>query len=244
MKYLDKYAAEVKSFVEVCHKLSANMFVTGHGGNLAWRLERNLILITPTRLNKGDINPGDVVFTDMAGKRLEGARKPTGELPMYLGFFKHRPDIVTAIHCHPPMTNVFAITGGKNLLMRPVFPETAIEVGPVPVVPYDTPLSIGLANSFVPYLQKFNAFLMENHGLVILSKGDIKWTMMLTELLEMSAASIIGAATIGPVKELSRKQVQDLDEVMRIRELPLFGAPGKAASLVEIFYPGKPTRKR
>lgn len=242
MSYLEKYATEVKSFVEVCHRLSANKYCTGHGGNLAWRLEPNLILITPTRLNKGEINPPDVVFTDMAGKRVEGSRKPTGELPMYLGFFSNRPDVKTAIHCHPPMTNVFAISGGKNLLMRPIFPETTIEVGPVPVVPYGVPLSKQLADNFTPFLQKYNAFLMESHGLVILSAGDIKWTMMLTELLEMSAASIISAAAIGPVKELSRGQVQGLDDVMRIRELPLFGAPGKADSLVDIFYPARKKR--
>jgi ribulose-5-phosphate 4-epimerase/fuculose-1-phosphate aldolase len=60
---------------------------------------------------------------------------------MYINFFKRRPDIVSVLHCHPPYTNAFAITQQENLLMRPMFPETTTEVGPVPVVPYGEPLT-------------------------------------------------------------------------------------------------------
>ena len=39
MRYAEKYRIEIEEFVEVCHRLSENMFVTSHGGNLAWKLE-------------------------------------------------------------------------------------------------------------------------------------------------------------------------------------------------------------
>ena len=191
MSYLEKYQGQVKDFVEVCHKLAEHMYATSHGGNMAWKLEENLLLITPTKVHKGDIEDGDLVFIDSAGKTVEGARKPTGETPMYLNFFRERPDVTTVIHCHPPYTNAFAINKGENLLMRPIFPETTTEVGPVVLVPYAEPITQKLADKFLPYLKKYNAFLMENHGLVIMSRGDIKWTMMLTEMLETSSISIL-----------------------------------------------------
>ena len=50
MSLLKKYESEVKAFLKVCHQLSAKMYVTGFGGNLAWRLEDQVILITPTML--------------------------------------------------------------------------------------------------------------------------------------------------------------------------------------------------
>ena len=43
--------------------------------------------------------------------------------------------------------------------------ETVVEVGPVPIVPFGEPLTQELADNFKPYLQKYNTFLMENHGL-------------------------------------------------------------------------------
>lgn len=232
---LEKHREKVKQFVAVCHKLAANMYVTGYGGNLAWKVEEGVLLITPTQMNKGDIQEEDVVFISPAGEKLEGRRRPTGETPMYINFFRERPDIQSVIHCHPPRTNAFAITKGKNWLMRPLFPETITEVGPVPVVPYGEPLTQELADHFLPYLSRYNAFLMENHGLVILSRLDLVWTMMNTELLEMTSVHIHDAMLHGDIKEITRENVKRMDNIMHKRDLPFMGAPGVHHSLEDVY---------
>jgi len=235
-----KYNGEVEKFVKVCHRLAKNMYVTAHGGNLAWKLEDDLILITPTQMNKGDIQTEDVVFINRAGDTVEGKRRPTGEKPMYLRFFEERPDVVSVVHCHPPSVCAIAIMKGKNWLEAPVYPETATEVGPVPVVPYGEPLTEQLAQNFSPYLQKYNSFIMENHGLVIMTPSDIEWTIMTVELLEQTAASLLLALGAGAeIKEMDRQAVENLSNIMTTRNLPLFGAPGVNKSLVEMYYPGK-----
>ena len=236
MGHFETYREQIDIFVKVCHKLSAHMYVTGYGGNLAWKMADDVLLITPTQMNKGDIRPEDVVFINLKGEKLDGKRRPTGETPMYLNFFNERPDIVSVVHCHPPQTNAFAITKGPNHLMRPLFPETITEVGPVPVVPYAEPLTQELADKFLPYLKKYNAFLMENHGLVIMSRLDINWTMMNTELLEMTSVHIHQAAIHGEIKEISKEGLAGLDNVMRTRSLPYMGAPGVNTSLEQAYY--------
>jgi len=228
MKYTEKYAEEVDLFINVTGRLASNMYVTGYGGNAAWKLEDDLILITPTKMNKGDITKDDVVFINMAGETVEGTRRPTGERPMYIKFFNDRPDIKSVIHCHAPNVGAFAIMDGPNLLMRPFFPEAAHEVGPVPVVPYGEPLTQQLADNFEPFIRKYNSFLMENHGLVTMSVKSLDYTMMNVELLEMSAYSILQAMATGrELKELSRESIQGLDNVMKERNDPMFGAPGR-----------------
>lgn len=236
MKLLQKYKQEVATFVKVCGRLACNMYVTAHGGNLAWKLEEDLILITPTRMNKGDILPEDVVFINSTGDVIEGRRRPTGEKPMYLKFFAERPDIVSLIHCHPPCVCAVAIMKGKNWLERPLYPETVTEVGPVPVVPYAEPLTEQLAQSFSPFLMKYNSFIMANHGLVTMSRGDIEWTLLNVELLEMTAQSMLMALQVGEIKELDRQAVADLDNVMKARDLPMFGAPGVNKCLEEMYF--------
>lgn len=237
MALLERFISHVETFVKVCHRLAQNMYVTGHGGNLAWKLDTDLLLITPTRMYKGDITPQDVVFVDMDGRVVEGVRSPTGELPMYLKFFAERPDVASVIHCHPPHVCALAIARGKNWLMRPLYPETTTEVGPVPVVPYAEPLTEELARNFSPFLQKYNSFIMENHGLVTMSWGDIRWTLMNVELLEVTAQSILLALQAGyEIKELDREAVRRLSNVMRTRSLPLVGAPGVNKSLEELYF--------
>ena len=237
MNYSEKYSHEIKQFVKVTGRLASHMYVTGYGGNAAWKLEDDLILITPTMMNKGDITAQDVVFITMAGDTIEGSRRPTGERPMYLNFFRDRPDIQSVIHCHAPNVGAFAIMKGENLLMRPFFPETTHEVGPVPVVPYGEPLTQALADNFKPVLQKYNSFLMENHGLVTMSSESIEYTLMNVELLEMSAYSILQVLATGrELKELTREAIRGLDNVMKERNCPMFGAPGVYASLEELYF--------
>lgn len=236
MKLIEKYQNEVNEFVNVCKRLADNNFVTGYGGNLAWKLDDDLLLITPTQMNKGDITAQDVVFINKKGETIEGGKRPTGETPMYVKFFNERSDIVTVIHCHAPHVCAFAIMKNHNWLMRPYYPETVTEVGPVPVVPYGQPLTQLLADNFSPYLQKYNSFLMENHGLVTMSRDSIKWTMMNVELLEASAQSLLAAISAGEVQELTRQAVVELGNVMRTRSLPLFGAPGVNQSLEDMYF--------
>jgi L-fuculose-phosphate aldolase len=239
MSYLEKYSSEVRNFTMVCKRLAERMYVTSQGGNLSYKLEDNLVLISPTCVCKSEISEMDVVFIDLEGRTVEGTRKPTGEVPMYLNFYRDRPDIKSVIHCHPPYTNTFAILEGTNWLMRPVFPETVAEVGPVPLVPYGEPLTQRLADNFAPFVKKYNAFLMENHGLTILSPADIRRTMQLVEILEVSAISILQALAVGEVKELSREDVRNLENTMRTRNLPMIGAPGANRSMVDLYFPGE-----
>ena len=130
MEVLKKYEKETELFIKVCGKLSSNKFISGGGGNLAWRLEDDLIMITPTQMAKGDIRTGDLVFINMKGEQVWGTRKPTGEKPMYLKFFSDRPDIRTVVHCHPPCICTAGIVKEKTLLMKPYFPEVVLEAGP------------------------------------------------------------------------------------------------------------------
>jgi L-fuculose-phosphate aldolase len=239
MSYLEKYSSEVRNFTMVCKRLAERMYVTSQGGNLSYKLEDNLVLISPTCVCKSEISEMDVVFIDLEGRTVEGTRKPTGEVPMYVNFYRDRPDIKSVIHCHPPYTNTFAILEGTNWLMRPVFPETVAEVGPVPLVPYGEPLTQRLADNFAPFVKKYNAFLMENHGLTILSPADIRRTMQLVEILEVSAISILQALAVGEVKELSREDVRNLENTMRTRNLPMIGAPGANRSMVDLYFPGE-----
>jgi len=236
MSLRKKYKKQVKRFVKVCHRLAKNMYVTGYGGNLAWKVEDDLIIITPTQMNKGDITSKDVVFVNTMGVIAAGAHRPTGELPMYLKFFNERPDIVSVVHCHPPHVCAMAISNAKNWLMRPLYPEATTEIGPVPVVPYAQPLTDELAQQFSPFLEKYNSFIMENHGLVIMSRGDILWTVLNTEVLESTAQSIVLALLVGGVKELTKQDVMDLGQVMKQRDLALFGAPGVNTSLEDLYF--------
>lgn len=235
MSLVEKYSKEVDLFLKVCHKLAKRNFVTSAGGNAAWRLEDDVILITPTKTNKGDVDKTNIVFINMKGETIEGCAKPTGEKPMYIKFFEHRPDVKTVIHCHPPCACACAIIKEADLLMQPFYPETVTEVGPIVTVPYGEPLTEELADNFVPYLPYYNSFIMEKHGLVTMSRGDIYYTFQTIELAEASIDSILKAKSAGTLNPINRQELIGLSNVMSTRDLPLYGVPGANATLLECY---------
>ncbi|MBP5274669.1 MAG: class II aldolase/adducin family protein [Abditibacteriota bacterium] len=235
MKLIEKYSAETDLFIKVCHRLAERNFVTSAGGNAAWRLEDDVVLITPTKTWKGDVCRDNVIFIDMKGDTVEGTAKPTGEKPMYLRFFHDRPDIKSVIHCHPPCACACAVIKERELLMLPFYPETVTEVGPIPTVPYGEPLTKKLADNFAPYLPYYNSFIMEKHGLVTMSRGDIYCTMQTIELAEASIDSVLKAKAAGTLNPINDEELRDLSNVMSTRDLPLYGAPGANRTLVECY---------
>lgn len=237
MRLIERHAQTVTDFIATCHRLAQLEYMASEGGNCSWRLTEDLFLISPTRMPKGAMTPDDVVFIDGSGTVIEGAHRPSGETPIHLACFAARPDLRSVVHCHPPAICALAITAGQNWLARPLFPEVVIEIGPVPLVPYAQPLSQDLVARFAPFLSRFNSFLMQNHGLLSATDGALGQTMMRVELLECAARSIAMAMAIGGIRELDRDAVRDLEQVMRMRQLPLPGLPGRNLSLIDLYFP-------
>lgn len=59
--------------------------------------------------------------------------------------------------------------------------------------------------------------------------------MMTTERLEMTSVSSLQALSVGKVRDLPEDDLMRLDNIMKKRGLPMFGAPGVHSSLVEVF---------
>ncbi len=233
----EQYQPQINQFVTVCHRLAELGYVTSHGGNLAWRVDEDVLLITATCLAKREHQPEDVVLINRQGEALTPGKRPTGELPIYLSLFASRPDVRSIIHCHPPACCAVAIRQGDNPLILPLFPEVILEIGPVPLVPYATPLSTELADSFGPYLQRHNAFLMENHGVLLMTPRPLDWCLGLMEELESCADSVLRALATGPLRTIRRQRLIEMDRILDQRALPRVGAPGANLSLADQYYP-------
>ncbi|MBE5760610.1 MAG: class II aldolase/adducin family protein [Clostridiales bacterium] len=231
-----KYEAQIIELVEAAHKTDAKGFVTSQGGNLSFRVDENVVLITPTKVAKRSVQFDDVCIVDMDGNTLFAStgRKPTGELPFHLRILKKRPDIKAVLHAHPPVLTGFAITG-QDYMERAFLPEPVIEVGPMLMVPYAEPLSDELAEMFDAYVERSNGFLMENHGAIMCSYEGIGRALELLEMMEAAAQSILVAVQLGNAKTIPLEDVKNLDRTIKTRGLPMPGLPGKVETLLDIY---------
>jgi L-fuculose-phosphate aldolase len=235
-KLQKRFTKEIKEVVNVCHKLSELQYVSSHGGNLAYKIDDSHILITPTKVCKGDIEFDDILIIDPEGKVLSATnnRKPTGEAFMYLRFFMKRPDLKGLIHSHPPILTGFALTD-DNTLELPLLPETLLEVGPILTVEYTEPVSMELAKAFDKVIDKSNAFLMKNHGVMIGNFSGPKRALELLQMIELQAYSVLVAKTIGEINTIPKNEIINLQKTLLSRNLPIPGNPLKIKRLSQLF---------
>ncbi len=231
-----QFEREINETVEACGAAALRQYVTSQGGNLSWRVGPDRVLITPTKMNKGKIRFDDVLIVGADSRVLFAAekREPTGEVRIHLGIYAKRPDIVSIIHAHPTWLTAFALSK-PELLQMPWLPEPVIEVGPVALTEYAQPLTEDLARKFDPVIMRHNAFLMRNHGAVVLCREGLSRCFELLEMLETSAKSVAIAQMIGGATPLSREAVKGLAETLRARNARLPGAPGEVKDLADLY---------
>lgn len=139
------------------------------GGNMSVRSEGSM-LITPSGVCKGMLSAEDMIEIDISSGEIIGKGKPSIETPFHLGIYRSRPDVNAVIHCHPVSCTVLAIQA-KNLRTN-LTPESLMILGKdVPMIPYDTPGSDGLAEKLISAMGSSKACIMQNHGALVVGKN-------------------------------------------------------------------------
>jgi L-fuculose-phosphate aldolase len=176
-------------------------------GNLSVRLETERILNTPTCMNKGRLEPEDLVVTDLEGKQLAGNRKVSSELGLHLLFYRMRPDVNAICHAHPPTATGFAVAGRG--LDQALLPEVIVGLGRIPLVRYATPGTPELSAAVEPYVPHYDALLLANHGAVTCGP-DLLTAFFRMETMEHCAKITLAAEMAGNPRLLSGREVAKL----------------------------------
>lgn len=216
-----------REVVRVCRRLWERGLIAGPDGNVSVRLAADRVLVTPGGCGKAELAEGDLVVVSLAGERLEGARPASTELAVHLHLYRRRPDIGAVVHAHPPTATGFAVAGEG--FERPVLPELVAQMGPVPLVPYETPGTEALAVGFEPWVGEHDAFLMANHGAVTVGPS-LSVAHQRMESLEHAARILLAARLLGRVNELSPAQAAPLLE-LRARARDAGRRPGQSGAV-------------
>ncbi|MDQ4079126.1 MAG: class II aldolase/adducin family protein [Gemmatimonadota bacterium] len=196
-----------REIVTVCRRLWERGLIAGPDGNVSVRVAPDRILVTPAGMSKVDVEPDDLVEVRADGSQLRGTRRASSELAVHLRIYARRPDVGAIVHAHPPVATGFAVAGEG--FASSVLPEVILQVGWVPLVPYDTPGTEALAQRFDPFIASHDAFLMANHGAVT-AGPSLTIAHQRMESLEHTARILLTSRLLGRVNELSADQVAAL----------------------------------
>ncbi len=179
--------------IKVCRKLESKGLIAASDGNVSCRLGEDCILITPSGVSKGDMEPEDLARTCMQGNLLEGRIRPSSEIRMHLLVYLMRPDVMAIVHAHPPLATAFTLAGFP--FNSKVLPEVWLMLGKVPVAPYATPSTDEVPRSISPYIAESRAILLRRHGAITFG-GSVTEACMRMEKLEHCAKILFYASML------------------------------------------------
>lgn len=182
-------------------------WVAANDGNLSIRLDEGRVLCTPTGVSKGMMHPDDLIICDLQGNKIEGRRERTSEIMMHLTIYNLRPDTRAVVHAHPPVSTGFATAG--RALNQALLPEVVINLGCVPLAAYGLPGTPALTDPMLPYIPKYNALLLANHGAVAYAE-ELYQAFFRLETVEHFARISLVAELLGGPNLLPRQEVDKL----------------------------------
>lgn len=193
--------------VEIGKLVYQKGWVAANDGNISIRLDENRILCTPTGVSKGMMKPDDLIVVDMQGNKIEGRLERTSEIAMHITIYEMRPDVRSVVHAHPPVATGFAAAGRP--LNLALLPEVIIGLGCVPLADYGLPGTPALTDGMLPFIPKYDALLLENHGAVCYSDSAYR-AFFKMETLEHFARITFVAEMLGGPKVLPKLEVDKL----------------------------------
>jgi L-fuculose-phosphate aldolase len=225
----DSEAAQAlkREMVEVGRKLWERQYVDGNGGNISSRLADQWVLCTPTLTSKADLRVEDLCLVDLDGRQVAGCTRRSSEILLHLEVMKAVREARAVIHCHPPHATAYSLAG----LVPPeaMLAEHEVFVGPVAIVPYESPGTQAFADAVIPLVQQHNTILLANHGMVT-------WADTLThaewyvEVMDTTCRILILAGHLGaPLRTIPGDKLRDLLALKKRLGMPdLRFAPGES----------------
>ena len=205
--FMTDIEAKKQLICDIGKRIYAKGFAAANEGNISIRFDDNRVLCTPTRHCKGFMTPDDICTVDMTGKQIDGRLKRTSEVLLHIEIYKHRDDISSIVHCHPPHATAFAVA--HEPIPNCVLPEPDIFLGEIPISAYETPGSQNFAETILPFVDKTNIIVLANHGTVSF-ESDLETAYWLTEILDAYCRILILAKQLGGIEYLPLQKGREL----------------------------------
>ena len=105
-----------KQLCRIGRKMKEGGLVVACDGNISYRRDDGLIVITPSGVPKGELRPSDLLVIDSKGQIVKGKGKASSETSLHLEIYKARPDVKAIVHCHPVTATAVSVAQRLDLL--------------------------------------------------------------------------------------------------------------------------------
>ena len=208
-KKKNKYPSdEVEKRLEICNivrrSCKQGLMISTYG-TVSMRWKNNNFLITPTHINRWDLQIEDIVQIKK-GKR-EAGKTPSRATYLHEEIYKNNPKINSIIMTQSPYLMAFAVTG-EYLDVRTI-PESWIFLQDIHAVNFGTHFKNNVDKKII---ENCNTALIIENDSVIITGDKLLQTFDYLEVAEFSAKSIVLGNSLGEMVPINDEQVEELRE--------------------------------
>ena len=201
------YRTEREEVAYFMRRLYDKNLTTCSGGNVSQKVNKDIICITPSALDKGRITPEQIGIITLKGENLTPELKPSIETSMHIAVHNMRPDIKAVVHAHPVTASSF--TASEMKINTALIAESAAVLGNPVFTQYAKQGSSELAHIVSAATANANIVLMSNHGVLTVGETLLK-AFDRIEVLEAAAKITLYTELLGPKRALSPSQLSEL----------------------------------
>ncbi|TKW63734.1 MAG: aldolase [Paracoccus denitrificans] len=197
-----------EEMARLCKSLFDRGFSVGTAGNVSVRLADG-ILMTPTNVRLGDLDPARIAKLSPNGNHVAGDRPSKGVF-LHQAFYDTRPDCGAVVHLHSTWATALsclADTDPEDCIPPPT-PYVVMRVGRVAMVPYVKPGDPETGRLIRALDGRHAAVLLANHGPVVSGRTLFSAVAAAEELEE--TAKLLVALRGMKTNLLTQAQVEDL----------------------------------
>ena len=181
----------------------------GSTGNISVRTDDGGLLVSPTGMSFGRLDPARLARFDAAGRHVDGDM-PTKEMPLHSAFYDTRSTAGAVVHlhsCHSVALSMMEDVDPDNFL-PPLTPYAIMKLGKVQLLPFFLPGDPAMGEAVRGLAGKRSAVMLANHGPVVAGK-DVEAACNAIEELEDTARLALLTRGLNP-RMLSSAQVRQL----------------------------------
>jgi len=199
----------IAKFIEQAHRIGRERLQLCSSGNLSWRIEDNIALVSGTGSWLPRLTEEDVALCDITtGLPVEGP-KPSMESVFHLGVLRQRKDINVVLHFQSEYATTISCMEDKPSDFNVVAEVPCYCGKEIPVIPYFRPGSKELAEAVTNALSNHDCILMSKHGQAVCGK-DFDDAFQKAVFFEMACGIIVRAGK-GNYTTLTEEEIHDLD---------------------------------
>lgn len=200
---------------DYARRMVTDGLVVGTSGNISVR-EGDLVAVTPTGVDYASLRPEDVPVLRLDGSPVEGALRPTSEMPMHLAVYREAKDpdgadVAAVVHTHS--THAVAVSTLVDEVPAVHYMVAAIGSS-VRVAPYATYGTQELADHMLTALDGRRGCVLGNHGTVTYG-ADLAAAYSRAQQLEWVCQVWLAARSVGSPRLLPGTEIDHVVDRLR-----------------------------